>query len=86
MIDGLQNSKLEKGNLSVMESSHPLNIPLVSTKIAYEARFLRYFNFLRNSVGKKETTEYRNFKMFEQAPIVDQSLSTGSGLMLQLKN
>ena len=44
-----------KGNLSVSESSQPLNNPLVSRKIAYEARFLRYFNFLKISVGKKET-------------------------------
>jgi len=43
-----------KGNLSVSKSSKPLNNPLVSTKIAYEARFLRYFIFLKNSVGKKE--------------------------------
>jgi len=34
-----------KGNLSVSKSSKPLNNPLVSTKIAYEARFPRYYNF-----------------------------------------
>ena len=39
--------KIEKGNLTVIESSQPLNNPLVATKIAYEARFLRYFNFLK---------------------------------------
>ena len=33
-----------KGNLSVSKSSKPLNNPLVSTKIAYEAGFPRYFN------------------------------------------
>ena len=33
-----------KGNLSVSKSSKPLNNPLVSMKIAYEARFPRYFN------------------------------------------
>ena len=43
-----------KGNLSVSKSSQPLNNPLVSTKIAYEARFLRYFSFLKNSVAKEE--------------------------------
>ena len=32
------------GNLSVIESSQPLNNPLVSMKIAYDARFLRYLN------------------------------------------
>ena len=37
--------KVLKGNLSVSGSSEPLNNPLVSTKNAYEARFLRYFNF-----------------------------------------
>ena len=37
--------KLLKGNLSLSGSLEPLNNPLVSTKNAYEARFLRYFNF-----------------------------------------
>ena len=46
--------KILKGNLIVSESSRPLNNPLVSTKIAYEARFLRYFSFLKNSVAKEE--------------------------------
>ena len=36
--------KLLKGNLSVSESSKPLNNPHVSMKIAYETRFPRYFN------------------------------------------
>ena len=49
--------KLLKGNLSVSGSSEPLNNPLVSTKNAYEARFLRYFNFLKNSIKKKDTKE-----------------------------
>ena len=49
-----EKEKNSKGNLSVWESSKPLNNPLVSTKIAYEAQFLRYFIFLKNSVGKKE--------------------------------
>ena len=38
--------KISNGNLSVWESSKPLNNPLVSTKIAFEARFLRSFIFL----------------------------------------
>ena len=42
-----EKEKFSKANLSVSESSEPLNNPLVSTKIAYEARFLRYFNFLK---------------------------------------
>ena len=46
-----------KGNLSVSKSSKPLNNPFISTKIAYEDRFPRYYNFLKNSVGKKETKE-----------------------------
>ena len=78
--------KLLKGNLSISGSSEPLNNPLVSTKIAYEARFLRYFNFLKNSIGKKETKQWQTVKKFEQAPKVNQSLSTGSGLLLQLEN
>ena len=41
----MKKKNLMKGNLSVSESSEPLNNPLVSTKIAYEAWFLRYFNF-----------------------------------------
>ena len=52
-----EKEKFSKANLSVSESSEPLNNPLVSTKIAYEARFLRYFNFLKNPIGKKETKE-----------------------------
>ena len=40
----MKMKKLLKGNLSVSESSKPLNNPLVSMKIAYEARFPRYFN------------------------------------------
>ena len=75
-----------KGNVSVSKSSKPLNNPLVSTKIAYKARFLRYFNFLKNSIGKKETKQWQTVKKFEQAQKVNQSLSTGSGLLLQLKN
>ena len=51
----MKKKNLVKGNLSVSESSKPLNNPLVSTKIAYDARFLRYLNLLKNSVGKKET-------------------------------
>ena len=43
-----------KGNLSVSKSSKPLNNPLVSTKIAYEARFLRYFNFLKKFCWEEE--------------------------------
>ena len=50
----MKKKNLMKGNLSVSESSKPLNNPLVSTKIAYEARFLRYFSFLKNSVAKEE--------------------------------
>ena len=42
-----EKEKISKGNLSVTECLQPLNNPLVSTKIAYEARFLRYFNFLK---------------------------------------
>ena len=41
----MKMKKLLKGNLSVSESSKPLNNPLVSTKIAYDARFPRYYNF-----------------------------------------
>ena len=51
----MKKKKFQKGNVSVWESSKTLNNPLVSTKIAYEAQFLRYFNFLKISVGKKET-------------------------------
>ena len=40
----MKMKKLLKGNLSVSESSKPLNNPIVSTKNAYEARFPRYFN------------------------------------------
>ena len=40
----MKKKNLMKGNLSVSESSKPLNNPLVSTKIAYEARFPRYYN------------------------------------------
>ena len=53
----ISDSNFMKGNLSVSENSKPLNNPLVSTKIAYEARFPRYYNFLKNSVRKKETKE-----------------------------
>ena len=56
-----------KGNLIVSESSRPLNNPLVSTKIAYEARFLRYFSFLKNSLAKEETKEEHTVKTSEQA-------------------
>jgi len=56
-----------KGNLSVSKSSKPLNNPLVSTKIAYEARFLRYFSFLKNSLAKEETKEEHTVKTSEQA-------------------
>ena len=54
-IKNYENEKLLKGNLFVSKGSKPLNNPLVSTKIAYEAQFLRYFNLLKNSIGKKET-------------------------------
>ena len=40
----MKMKKLLKGNLSVSESSKPLKNPLVSMKIAYDARFLRYLN------------------------------------------
>ena len=39
-----EKSKISKGIRSVTESSQPLNNPLVSMKIAYDARFLRYLN------------------------------------------
>ena len=50
-----EKEKSSKRSLSVDKFSKPLNNPLVSTNIAYEALFLRYFNFLKISVGKKET-------------------------------
>ena len=52
-----EKAKILNGVQPVTESSQPLNNPLPSTKIAYEARFLRYFNFLKNSIAKKETKE-----------------------------
>ena len=78
--------KLLKGNLSVSESSKPLNNPLVSMKIAYEARFPRYFNLFENSVGQKEPKDWQTFEMFEQARQNDKRLSTGYRLSLQLKS
>ena len=52
-----EKEEISKGNLSLWESSEPLKNPLVSMKIAYEARFLRYYNFFKKFVGKKETKE-----------------------------
>ena len=49
-----EKEEISKGNLSLWESSEPLKKPLVSMKIAYEARFLRYFNFSKILLGRKK--------------------------------
>ena len=56
----MKMKKLLKGNLSVSESSKPLNNPLVSTKIAYEARFPRYYNFLEKFCWEEGNQEIAN--------------------------
>ena len=57
--------KLLKGNLSVSESSKPLNNPLVSTKNAYEIGLRDISIFLKNSDGQKETKDWQTVKTFE---------------------
>ena len=69
-----------------MKVQNPLTTPSFQRKMPTKLGFRDISIFLKNSDGQKETKNWQTVKLFEYARQVDERLSTGSQLSLQLKN